>query len=111
MEGRAWCSDEEGSGHGGDRGVHRVQRLPAAAHQSLVELLAALQEVSVPLLHVTLGDGFWKTHQQQHFYTFTPTPVLPNPPGSPVNKLVVLISTYISCCLNQKSVFYWPSQM
>lgn len=53
-----WREEEEASGHGGDGGVHGVQGLPVAAHQGLVELLTALQEVAVPLLHVTLRDGF-----------------------------------------------------
>lgn len=54
-------TEGDASGEGGDGGVNRVQRFPVAAHHGVVELLAPLHEVFVPLLHVTLGDGFCKT--------------------------------------------------
>lgn len=46
------------------------------AHQGLVELLTALQEISVPLLHITFRDGFWETHQRSAFpHLHTPGPI------------------------------------
>lgn len=53
-------SEEELSREGGDGGVDRVQGFPVTGHHGVVELLAALHKVFVPLLHVTFGDRLCK---------------------------------------------------
>lgn len=57
----------------GDGWVNRVQGFPATVHHGIIELLAALHKIFVPLFHVTFRDGFCKKRKtpSNYLYTFT----------------------------------------
>lgn len=48
------------SGEGRDGGGDRVQSFPVTVHHGVVELLATLHKIVVPLVHVTFRDWLWR---------------------------------------------------